>query len=208
LSFVTIVFIALGLSMDAFAVSITTGMMPIKARTRYALKVGFFFGLAQAIMPIIGWFASINFHKYISRFGHWAAFLLLCFIGGKMIYESLKERTQDCYEHGLKKKKTMDNKTLFLLAIATSLDALAVGVSFAFLDLSILRSSIVIGLITLVICFAGVLIGRKCSSFLRSRAELLGGIGLIYLFAFFISLLKYSFSSSVSVNSANLITEV
>lgn len=178
MSFVTIAFIAFGLSMDAFAVSITNGMISTRAKTRHALKIGLFFGLAQAIMPVIGWFASINFHKYISRFDHWAAFLLLGFIGGKMIYESLKERNQEC-QNGLKKKKTMDNKTLFMLAIATSIDALAVGVSFAFLDVSILESSIIIGLITFAICFAGVLIGRKCSSLLRNRAELLGGIVLI-----------------------------
>lgn len=177
MSILTIILIAFGLSMDAFAVSVTNGIMLREVKFREPLKIGLFFGIFQAIMPLIGWLAGIKFQKYITSFDHWIAFLLLSFIGGKMLYESVKSRDEDQGEEAF----SLENKTLLLLAIATSIDALAVGVSFAFLNVSIYQSIFIIGIITFIICFIGVVIGRKCGSLLKNNAEIIGGIVLIII---------------------------
>lgn len=174
---ITIVLIAFGLSMDAFAVSVTNGATLKKAGIKEALRIGGFFGFFQALMPLLGWLMGVKFQNYITRVDHWIAFLLLAVIGGKMVYETLTDK-EECDEDV---EKTLDNKTLFMLAIATSIDALAVGVSFAFLEVSILNSIIIIGIITFVLCFIGVLIGKKCGELLKRNAELIGGIVLILI---------------------------
>jgi len=177
MSTLTIVLIAFGLSMDAFAVSVTNGIMLKQVKLREPLKVGFFFGAFQAIMPLIGWLVGIKFQKYITSFDHWIAFLLLSFIGGKMLYESIKSGDKNEGEEDF----SLENKTLLLLAIATSIDALVVGVSFAFLNVSIYESIFIIGIITFIICFIGVLIGKKCGALLKNNAEIIGGIVLIII---------------------------
>lgn len=175
---ITIVLIAFGLSMDAFAVSVTNGATLKSAGIKEALRIGGLFGLFQALMPLLGWLMGVKLQNYITRIDHWIAFLLLAVIGGKMVYETLKIDKEECDEDV---EKTLDNKTLFMLAIATSIDALAVGVSFAFLEVSILSSVIIIGAITFALCFIGVLVGKKCGELLKRNAELIGGIVLILI---------------------------
>lgn len=178
MSIVTILLIAFGLSMDAFAVSVTNGIMLKKVNTRDALKISGTFGIFQAGMPLIGWLVGINFEKYITAVDHWIAFILLGIIGGKMIYETTRSKDiNQCPDEAY--KKVLDNKTILLLAIATSIDALAVGVSFAFLKVAIAKAVIIIGMTTFALCFVGVFIGNKCGEYLKKYAELLGGIILI-----------------------------
>lgn len=177
MSIVAIILIGLGLSADALAVSITTGVLLKKARLKSALKVGGYFGVFQALMPLIGWALGIKLSTNITKLDHWIALLLLGFIGGKMIYESIKENNDGCEaDQGT---NPVGNKTLFVLAIATSIDALAVGISFACLNESITRAILIIGLITFVLCFFGVLIGKRCGDLLRNHAKVFGGIILI-----------------------------
>ncbi|KOR23800.1 manganese efflux pump [Clostridium sporogenes] len=179
---VSVILISIGLSMDAFAVSITNGAMTNKVTASEGIRIGLFFGGFQAMMPLIGWAIGINFQSYIEALDHWIALILLSIIGGKMIYDSIKDNQDEIacdYKGG--EKRCLNNKTLTLLAIATSIDALAVGVSFAFLKVSIINTIIIIGLITFIICFVGVMIGKKCGKLLKKRAEILGGIVLILI---------------------------
>jgi len=184
---------AIGLSMDAFAVALAKGMSLKKNLLKNALKIAVFFGGFQAIMPFIGWFAGRYFRDYIESFDHWIAFILLGAIGGKMIYESFKGEKENCsldeddianevsVEEELIEEKGLSNKNLTLLAIATSIDALAVGVSFAFLNVSILPAISIIGVTTFVLCMIAVLIGRKLGCILQKYAEVAGGIILILM---------------------------
>jgi len=172
---ITIVFIAIGLAMDAFAVSITSGATIKHLKINNALRIALFFGLFQAIMPLIGWSAGISFTNLISDIDHWIAFGLLSFIGCKMIYESTRG--------GSKKKETnpMNTYILFILSVATSIDALAVGLSFAFLKILIVMPIIIIGTVTFLLSFIGVFIGNKTGHLFENRAELIGGIILIFI---------------------------
>ncbi len=169
----TIMFIALGLAMDAFAVSISSGITIKHQRFKNALKVAIFFGGFQAIMPILGWFAGYNLREFISDIDHWAAFGLLSIIGCKMIYDSIKR--------GSDKKETniMNLYVLLILSIATSIDALAVGVSFAFLEIVIWTPVIIIGIITFILSFIGVYIGNKLGHFCKNQIGIVGGLILI-----------------------------
>mgnify|MGYP000203112108 CR=1 FL=1 len=180
MGFITILLTAFGLAMDAFAVSITNGMLLKEDKIKDAAKTGAFFGIAQAVMPLIGWLLCVKFQDYVTTYDHWVALLLLGFIGGKMIFESIESRKEGCVTEEAKTSR-IDNKTLFLLAIATSIDALAVGVSFAFLNVSIFESVIIIGVITFALCFIGVLLGKRCLPMLKSNAELVGGIILVVI---------------------------
>ncbi len=177
LNSVTLFSIALGVSMDAFAVAVTSGIIINKVKLKNALKIGFFFGFFQALMPLIGWGAGIGFHHYIEKFDHWIAFILLVIIGGKMIYESFKgdEGEED------KNKNPLQLKVLLFLAVATSIDALAVGISFAFLEIPIFSSIIIIGMVTFIFSFLGVLIGKSSGQFLRGKAEIVGGVVLTFI---------------------------
>jgi manganese efflux pump family protein len=170
---ITLLFIATGLSMDAFAVSVTSGLIIKKNRFNSAVKIAFLFGLFQAIMPVIGWSMGINLRNFIQSFDHWLAFGLLAFIGCKMIYESFHEKEN---------KKDIERLHFFsflLLAIATSIDALIVGVSFAFLNFAILIPILIIGLVTFLFSFAGFFIGNKIGHFFEKKIEIIGGIILI-----------------------------
>ncbi|EPY2306954.1 manganese efflux pump MntP family protein [Clostridium sporogenes] len=182
---VSIILISIGLSMDAFAVSITNGAMISKVTVSEGIRIGLFFGGFQALMPLIGWSVGIKFESYIAVLDHWIALILLSIIGGKMIYDSVKEskdhKDEIACDYSEGEKKCLNNKTLTFLAIATSIDALAVGVSFAFLKVSIISTISIIGTTTFVICFIGVMIGKKCGELLKKRAEILGGIVLIFI---------------------------
>lgn len=170
---ITTILIALGLAMDAFAVSITSGIAIKHLKINHALRIAEFFGLFQAFMPLIGWLAGISLMNYISGIDHWIAFGLLAFIGCKMIYESTK------IEDSEKETNPLNLYVLLLLSIATSIDALAVGVSFAFLQTAIVTPMIIIGTITFALSFIGVFIGDKSGHLFENKIEIAGGLILI-----------------------------
>lgn len=170
---ITILFIALGLSMDAVAVAIGMGLSIDTLRIRHGLLIGLFFGIFQATMPIIGWAAGRSLREYITGVDHWIAFGLLVIIGVKMIYESLRTKTID------NEIKSLNMYMLFMLSIATSIDALAVGISFALLNGTIITPIIIIGTVTFVLSFLGVGLGKHAGSLLPKRIEIAGGIILI-----------------------------
>ena len=175
MSLLEIILIAIGLSMDAFAVSITLGLSVKKPKTKEFLIPAIYFGFFQAFMPLIGYFAGINFANKIQVLDHWIAFVLLGFIGGKMIKESLsKEETKA-------KENPFQFSTMLLLAIATSIDALAVGITFAFFEINIFSAIIIIGLITFCISIGGVKIGNIFGTKFKSKAEFIGGVVLLIL---------------------------
>ena len=179
MGFVELFLIGVGLSMDAFAVSICKGLNMKKINYKHALIIGGFFGGFQALMPFVGWALGSQFEQYIESVDHWIAFILLAFIGGKMVYEAVKGGDDD--EEGAENEEKLDIKELFMLAIATSIDALAVGVTFAFLGVSILTSITLIGLTTFVISVGGVVIGNKFGSKYKSKAEIAGGVILVLI---------------------------
>ena len=171
-----LVLIALGLSMDAFAVSLCKGLSMSRLKLRNAAVIALFFGSFQALMPLIGWLLGKQFESYITSVDHWITFALLAVIGGKMIYEAL--RKDRCPE---KSGDALYLKELLVLALATSIDALAVGITFAFLQVFILPAVSLIGIITFAISLAGVCIGRGFGMRLKSKAELAGGIVLVLI---------------------------
>ena len=175
MTYFEIVLIAVGLAMDAFAVAMCKGIKMRPFSAKQTLLIALFFGGAQALMPLIGWFLGAQFEQYIVAFDHWLAFILLGFIGGKMIFEALKRDADECDYC----EKKFDILELFIMAIATSIDALVVGVTFAFLKVDILGSVLTIGIITALLCALGAFIGFKFGSKLKSKAELLGGIVLV-----------------------------
>jgi putative Mn2+ efflux pump MntP len=178
MGFIELFLIAVGLSMDAFAVSLCKGLNMRKINYRHAAIISLFFGGFQAIMPLIGWALGKSFANYIIAFDHWIAFALLVIIGGKMLLEGIKkdESEGDC---GC--DEALDVKELFILAIATSIDALAVGISFAFLQVSILPAAALIGVTTFGLSFAGVAIGNRFGAKFQNKAEIAGGVILILI---------------------------
>jgi len=170
---ITIIFVALGLAMDAFAVSITSGVTIRHLRINHALRISLCFGSFQAAMPVIGWLAGLSLRDFISGIDHWIAFGLLSFIGLKMIYEAIK------MEKGERGIDPLNPSVLFMLSIATSIDALAVGVSFAFLKISIATPIVVIGIVTFLLSFLGIFIGNRIGHFFEKKIEILGGLLLI-----------------------------
>lgn len=170
--------IGLGLAMDAFAVAICKGLGMSKLNKKQAIIISIYFGGFQALMPLIGWLLGVGFQQYIVSIDHWIAFVLLGFIGGKMIYEAIKGDDEDAIEV---KDAPLNHKELVLLAIATSIDALAVGVTFAFLEVPIVESIVMIGVTTFIICIIGVVIGNFFGSRLKKKAEFAGGLILILI---------------------------
>ncbi len=170
---ITIIAIAFGLAMDAFAVSITSGITIKNLKINNALKIAVFFGLFQAIMPLVGWLAGLSLRGFISEIDHWIAFGLLSFIGCKMIYESITVQSSK------KEINPLNVYVLLVLAVATSIDALAVGVSFAFLKVSIVTPVIAIGTITFILSFFGVFVGNRIGHFFENKIEIAGGLVLI-----------------------------
>ena len=173
MGFIELFILAVGLSMDAFAVSICKGLSVQRLRPRHALICGAYFGGFQALMPLIGWLLGRQFEELIKSIDHWIAFGLLVLIGANMIRESFgkDEEVNDSFSF----------KTMLPLAIATSIDALAVGVTFAFLEVQIVPAISLIGVTTFVISAAGVKIGNVFGTKYKSKAELAGGIILILL---------------------------
>lgn len=167
-----------GLAMDAFAVSICKGLAMRKVNKKQALVIGLFFGGFQALMPFIGWLLGTSFEQYITSVDHWIAFGLLAYIGGKMIYEAIKPDEED--EIG-ELDQPLDIKQMFILAIATSIDALAVGITFAFLNYPVVPAITIIGITTFVISIGGVYIGNFFGTRYKKKAEIAGGIILILI---------------------------
>jgi putative Mn2+ efflux pump MntP len=165
--------IALGLSMDSFAVALGYGLVSGKPRAKDILKCGLFFGLFQGLMPVIGYFLGINLKAFITGIDHWIAFGLLGIIGGKMIVESFESKKEE------KTKNPFKNMPLCYAAIATSIDALAMGIGFAFLQVKIFSAAAIIGIVTLVFAVCGILIGNKIGNILEKKALFSGGIILV-----------------------------
>ena len=173
MSFFEVLMIGVGLSMDAFAASVCKGLCMRRASLKNVLTIGVFFGGFQALMPLIGYFLGSFFADMITKYAHWIAFVLLIIIGGNMLKEAMgeDEKVDAC----------MDAKEMFLLAIATSIDALAVGVTFAFLKVQIVPAVSFIGCVTFVCSAIGVKIGSIFGSKYRSKAEFCGGVILILI---------------------------
>ena len=173
MGFVELFLIAVGLSMDAFAVSVCKGLSVRKVRLRHLLLAGLYFGGFQFLMPVIGWLLGVRFEHLIQSVDHWIAFGLLSIIGLSMIRESRSGAEEMNDDFGF--------RTMLLLAVATSIDALAVGVTFAFLEVQILPAILLIGCTTFALSAAGVKIGNVFGSGLQSKAEIAGGVILILL---------------------------
>ncbi len=172
--FINTFFLGVSLSMDAFAVSVCKGLSMKKFSRANALIIGGFFGFFQAFMPLVGWAVGKQFARFVSSFSHWIAFVLLAFIGTKMLIEAVKDDDKEIPEG-------MDYKELLILALATSIDALAVGVVFAFQGTKVLPSCAIIGIVTFVISAAGVFIGSRFGAKYNKSAQIAGGIILIAL---------------------------
>ena len=166
--------LAIGLSMDAFAVSVCKGLAMPKCTFKKAAIVGLWFGGFQALMPAIGYILGAQFQEAIASIDHWIAFVLLALIGGNMIHEALDNDEEEA-------DASLDVKTMFLLAVATSIDALAIGITFAFLKVSIIPAVCFIGIVTFIISFAGVKIGNVFGARYKNKAEIVGGVILILL---------------------------
>jgi len=171
----TNVMLALGLAADAFAVSLSSGLAIRNMKINKALKISLSFGCFQALMPLIGWLVGLSFRGWIEAVDHWVAFGLLSFIGARMIYEA----TQD--EISEKKINPLDTYTLLTLSVATSIDALAVGIGFAFLKTSIFAPITAIGFITFFLSFIGVFVGHKFGELFQNKIEIIGGLILIII---------------------------
>jgi len=169
-----IILIAIGLAMDAFAASVCKGLSIKKMQWVKASIIALYFGGFQALMPLIGFILGTSFQNMVNNISHWIAFTFLTFIGGNMIKDSFRDEPQ-------MQSDNIDIRTMLLLAIATSLDALAVGVTFAFLRINILLAIFIIGIITFFISLIGVKIGNQFGDKFQSKAELTGGIILILI---------------------------
>lgn len=167
-----IFFIAVGLAMDAFAVSICKGLSMKKIKWKSAVIIALYFGIFQALMPVIGYFLGSTFSALVQKVDHWIAFGLLSIIGLNMIKESRDDELE-------KRNDKIDVKTMLILAVATSIDALAIGVTFSFFEVNLILAISVIGIITFVLSIIGVVLGNKFGDKLQNKAELVGGIILI-----------------------------
>jgi len=170
---ITIIVIAVGLAMDAFVVSIVSGGAYRQLHVKHALRMALFFGAFQAFMPLIGSLAGLSLKDYIANYDHWVAFALLAAVGGKMIYESFKIRSVG---------ENPDPSNIFVLlvlSIATSIDALAIGITLSLITSSIALAATIIGLITFGLSYTGVLIGKRFGHFFENKIEALGGLVLI-----------------------------
>ena len=173
MGFIELFLIAVGLSMDAFAVSVCKGLSVKKVGVKHAALAGLYFGGFQFLMPVIGYLLGFRFESVIETVDHWVAFVLLAFIGGNMIKESFGKAEELNDDFGV--------KTMLLMAVATSIDALAVGITFAFLEVQILPAAGLIGVTTFLLSFAGIYIGNVFGARYKSKAELAGGIILVLI---------------------------
>ena len=175
MGFWTVFVMAVGLSMDTFAVSVANGCRIKRVTLRDALRPGWWFGGFQMLMPVLGWLAGLALRDLVQSFSHWVAFGLLVFVGGKMLVEALRggEHEDEC---GAERRSTRD---MLVLAIATSIDALAVGLSLSVLHVSIWWPALLIGLVTFTFSLAGTLLGCSIGKLVKDKAEILGGLVLI-----------------------------
>lgn len=173
----TIIPTALGLAMDAFAVSIAAGLTVPRVTGRHVFRIAWHFGLFQFMMPVIGWLAGRSLAGYIQAYDHWIAFGLLSFIGGKMLYEAFTATEED----RANRRDPTRGMLLITLAIATSIDALAVGLSLALLGVDIWLPSVIIGVITCVLCAVGIVFGSRLGSRVGKAADVFGGVVLIVI---------------------------
>lgn len=174
---ITLVLFAIGLSFDTFAVSVTTGFISCKIQFWQATKIAIVLALFQGIMPLLGWLLGINVRELIANSDHWIAFVLLGFIGGKMVYESLKKEEDEQTE----KFNPFNPVLLIGIALATSIDAFVVGVSFALVEVKIVLAAVIIFITTYLFAMVGMLIGKKAGKWFGKKIEILGGIILIGL---------------------------
>lgn len=173
MTLIPIFLIAVGLALDAFTAAVACGLAVKPLRASYAFRIAFFFGAFQTFMPIIGWTAGVSLRLIVASFDHWIAFILLFAIGCRMIYESFrKEKKSSC-------GNTVSPGGLLVLSLATSIDALAVGISFAFLKETILFPSLIIGSVTFALCLAGVWFGNRFGHIFENKLETAGGLILI-----------------------------
>jgi manganese efflux pump family protein len=169
----TIFFIAIGLSFDSFAVATSSGFMLKNIRFTEAMKISFSFAFFQGLMPVLGWLAGSAFKHYIENIDHWIAFGLLLIIGLKMIIESLK------HESKRQQLNPLDLKVMVSMSLATSIDALIIGISFAIISYNIVISVLVIGSVTFIIAMLGILFGKKAGKHLGQELDIIGGLILI-----------------------------
>ncbi len=172
---ITIIIIAVGLAMDAFAVSIVSGIAYKRLEVKHALRIAVFFGGFQAFMPLLGYLAALSIKEYITGYDHWVAFGLLSAVGGKMIYESFKIKTTNGNFN------PANIFVLLILSVATSIDALAVGVTLSFITSSVIIAAAIIGLVTFALSYIGVFIGGRFGHFFENKIEAIGGLILIGL---------------------------
>lgn len=172
--------IGAGLSMDAFAVAICKGLGMNRINWRYTVVIALFFGGFQALMPLVGWALGTQFADLITPVDHWIAFALLAVIGGKMLYEALRGDDDEAADASAEGER-LDVKELVMLAVATSIDALAVGITFAFLGVNIVEACVLIGVTTFVLSFIGVAVGNQFGARFEKPATIVGGIVLILI---------------------------
>lgn len=170
------VMLGFALAMDAFSVSVSDGILLGKIKLKNAAKIALFFGFFQFLMPVLGYLAGTTFSGIIEAYDHWVAFALLGIIGAKMLFEAFGDKDED-----EPKTNPLCLKTLLILAIATSIDALAVGVTFATINTPVLISSAIIGVVTFFISLSGVYLGGKCGDIFGNKAEIAGGVILILI---------------------------
>ncbi len=176
----TYVLAGIALSMDAFAVSVSSGICIADMKFKHALRTAFAFGLFQFIMPLLGYAAGSSFANLIQTWDHWLAFGLLAFVGGKMLIESLSIKdAASCTEEELAKKNVLNLKVLLIMSVATSIDALAVGISYSLIQAPIWLASSIIGVITFVLCLLGCEFGKRLGAKFERGAEVLGGVVLL-----------------------------
>ena len=178
MGFVELFLVAVGLSMDAFAVAVCKGLCMKRLDVRQALVIALFFGGFQALMPLVGWALGTQFEQYITPVDHWIAFVLLAFIGGKMLWDAFRDGEEElsCPADG-----KLDLRELVMLSVATSIDALAVGITFAFLRVDIVSSVALIGATTFVLALAGVAVGHRFGARYEKPATIVGGIVLVLI---------------------------
>jgi putative Mn2+ efflux pump MntP len=175
MDFITIVFIAVALAMDAFAVSVASGAAYKQLHIKHTLRIAVFFGGFQAFMPLVGALAGLSFKEYIADYDHWVAFVILSAVGGKMIYESYK------ITEAQKNYSPSNILVLLALSVATSIDALAIGITLSLVAASIVTAVIVIGLVTFLLSYLGVMLGKKFGHIFENKIEVVGGLVLIAL---------------------------
>lgn len=173
MEYITILLVAIGLSFDSFAISVSSGLIIKKIDLFNAMKIAFSLAFFQALFPVIGWYIGTEVVEYIKDYDHWAAFLLLLLIGCKMIYDNLRSGSED------KKFNPLHFGTLIALSVATSIDALAVGFSFGLIDINIWLTALIIGFVTFAFSMLGIFLGKRTEGRFGKRMEILGGIILI-----------------------------